>query len=98
LGASFSDRSVRPWPKWVPLGEAVEYACMSRRRLLGLIRAGEIDAYQDPEDRRGPKGGGRWWVYLPSIDAYHDRRSGRGVIDEVVARVTGEVHGRVQAR
>lgn len=72
---------VRPWPEWLPLGEAAEYARMSPKRLKALLASGRIVGYANPEDRRGPKGEGAWWVKRSSIDAYHDELSGCAMVE-----------------
>jgi hypothetical protein len=72
---------IRPWPEWLPLAEAAEYARMSSRRLKSLVACGRIIGYANPEDRRGPKGEGVWWIKRSSIDAYHEELSGGAMLE-----------------
>ena len=79
--------TLRPWPKWARLKVAVEYSGLPRKRLVALADAGEIEGYQDTDDRRGGSEGA-WWIYLPSIDIFHDRRSGRLEIESAVQSIS----------
>jgi len=78
---------VRPWPEWLRIRDAVDYSGMSRRRLLALLRSGEIQGYQDQSDRRGPRGAGTWWIRRVSIDHYHERQAGLDAIEAAAARL-----------
>ncbi len=75
---------VRPWPEWLPLAEAADYARMSRDKLLQLVAAGKVVGYRNQEFRRGPKGGGEWWINRASIDSYHDELAGAGPVGRAV--------------
>ncbi|KMY67098.1 hypothetical protein AAU61_14310 [Desulfocarbo indianensis] len=76
-----------PVAPWVPAGFAAELTHLGEARLKALALAGEIEGYQDPDDKRGGlKSKGRWWIYLPSVWAWHDRRSGRKARQEFLDR------------
>jgi hypothetical protein len=74
--------------QWAPLDEAATYARMPKKRLLRMIRAKQIRAHQDPEDRRG---GGKWWVCLPSIDDWHEEQVGDRAVRTAVKAFEGMI-------
>ena len=70
---------MRPWPRWLGLDEAAEYASMGRDRLKALAQAGDLVGFPDPEDRRGGrKSAGRWIFDRESLDAYRLGQAGLG--------------------
>ena len=64
---------IRPWPKWVPISEAVTYTGNSEEWLKAMVRKGKITGGPDPNDKRGK---GRWRINLKSVDDYFDRAIG----------------------
>lgn len=78
---------VRPWPEWLPLAEAAEYARMSPDKLKRLVAERKVLGYANPDFKRGPKGGGEWWIKRASIDDYHDAMSGEKAIKTALTRL-----------
>lgn len=76
---------MRPWPRWLGLDEAAEYASMGRDRLKALAQAGDLVGFPDPEDRRGgSKSAGRWIFDRESLDAYRLGQAGLGPLQSAV--------------
>lgn len=86
MGDHFSKTELRPWPEWLPLAEAAQYARMSRDKLRLLVDAGKVVGYANPDFQRGPKNksAGEWWVQRASIDAYHESLAGLGPVQAAI--------------
>lgn len=69
---------------WKRIRLAAEYTGLPVKRLRQLAQDGEIDGYQDPADKRGPKGDGAWWINVDSVDRWHAKRAGVEDIDSKV--------------
>lgn len=81
---------MRPWPRWLGLDEAAEYAGLGRDRLKALALQRKVVGFPDPEDRRGGnrKTGqasqGRWIFDRESLDAYRLEQAGLETVRQAV--------------
>lgn len=88
---------MRPWPRWLGLDEAAEYAGLGRDRLKALACERKVVGFPDPEDRRGGnrKTGkpseGRWIFDRESLDAYRLEQAGLGPVKKAVLASQGRL-------
>jgi len=78
LAANLAERLTTP--RWLKLRQAVQYAGIGKTNMARLLKAGEIDGYQN-NDR------GDWIVDKESIDRYHMGNMAQGDEDFVAELV-----------
>lgn len=79
-------------PRWLSLDDAARYARIGKRRLVALVRAGQIYGYQDTEGARGIAGP-PWIIDRQSIDQYHLQRGGSHPAAEAMLKAVGSLQG-----